>query len=471
MLNPLGVAQVSVGPALVALRHRDFRRFWLAALVSNTGGWMQNAAVPYVAFQLTGSAGDVGVTGFFQYAPFMVMGLIGGSLADRYPRRALLMLSQVLQACCAFALWGLVASDSATTASLSVLSFVAGMAGGVNTPVWQSFVTELVPRDVLLNAVTLNSAQFNAARALGPFLAGLVIAGLGPAAAFALNGFSYLVVVAVLVVIRGTSDDRRRPDGGGLLAGVRSGVSHIRSSPAIVACCLAIIAVAGLGSPLFSYLAVYGEAIFDVQGVRLGMLFGAAGVGSVLFTPLLLSVAPRVPRATLLSSAMLFYGASVAAMGLAPTFAAAIAVLVCFGGAYLSIASTINTTIQLVVREDLRGVVIAIYVMCLTGALPVGIFFWGAAADRVGIRPTTVAAGVLLVAVTLVFVTTRRFSVMAAADDARDAAAGSAAGSATEEVGHPGDREGPVDPAVERPQGDVDDVVADDPPAAFHEDP
>ena len=188
---------------------------------------------------------------------------------------------------------------------------------------------------------------------------------------------------------------------------------------------MAIGAVAGLGSPLFSYLAVYGESVFGVEGLRLGMLFGAAGVGSVLFTPLLLSVAPRLSRSVLLSAAMLFYGTSVAAMGFAPTFAAAIVVLVCFGGAYLSIASTINTTIQLVVREDLRGVVIAIYLMCLTGALPVGIFVWGAAADRVGIRPTTVAAGALLVAVTVVFVLTGRFSMMAAADTARDAAGSS----------------------------------------------
>lgn len=425
MLNPLGVSQESVRPALVALGHRDFRRFWLAALVSNTGGWMQNAAVPYVAFQLTGSAGDVGITGFFQYAPFMVMGLVGGSLADRYPRRRLLMVTQLMQATCALALWALVASGSATTASLSALSFVAGMAGGVNTPVWQSFVTELVPRDVLLNAVTLNSAQFNAARALGPFLAGLVIAGWGPSSAFAVNCLSYLAVVAVLVVIRGSSDSRGRPDGGGALAGVRNGVAHVLSSPAIVACCVAIMAVAGLGSPLFSYLAVYGESVFGVEGLRLGILFGAAGVGSVLFTPLLLSIAPRLSRSVLLSAAMLFYGASVAAMGVASNYAAAIVVLVCFGGAYLSIASTINTTIQLVVREDLRGVVIAIYVMCLTGALPVGILAWGAAADRVGIRRTTVAAGALLVIVTVVFVLTGRFSVMAEADRARDAAAGS----------------------------------------------
>lgn len=410
-------------PALVAFTHRDFRWFWLGALVSNTGGWMQNAAVPYVAFTLTGSAGDVGITGFFQYVPFMVMGLVGGVLADRYPRRALLIGAQLAQAVCAFALWALVASGSATTASLSALAFASGLAGGVNTPIWQSFVTELVPRDVLLNAVTLNSAQFNAARALGPFLTGIVIALWGAASAFAINGISFLVVIGVLLVIRGTSDDRDRPESGTALAGIRRGAAHVVSSPAILACCVAIVAVAGLGSPLFSYLSVYGESIYEVTGWQLGLLFGAAGIGSVMFTPLLLSVAPRLPRAQLLGAAMLLYGVSVAAMGVVPTYAASILVLLCFGGAYLSIAATINTTIQLLVLEELRGVVIAIYLMCLTGALPIGLFVWGAAADVVGIRATTVAAGVALALVTLVFIVTGRFAVMAEADDARDAAA------------------------------------------------
>ncbi len=411
-------------PALAALAHRDFRRFWLGALVSNTGSWMQNAAVPYVAFTLTGRASDVGVTGFFQYVPFMVMGLVGGTLADRYPRRMLLISAQVAQSVCAVALYVLVASGSATTATLAALAFVSGLTNGINVPIWQSFVTELVPRDDLLNAVTLNSAQFNAARALGPFLAGVVIAFWGVQVAFLVNAASFLVVIVVLVAIRGTSDARPRGPAGQAWSGIRRGAEHVMASPAILACCLAIIAIAGLGSPLFSYLPVYGEDVFGVTGVRLGLLFGAAGLGSVLFTPLLLSVAPRLPRARLLAAAMLGYAASLVATGLSPSYPWVIVALLCFGGAYLSIASTINTTIQLVVLEELRGVVIAIYVMCLTGSLPVGLLIWGIASDAYGIRTTTVASGVLLGLVTAGFIATRRFAVMAEADEARDAASG-----------------------------------------------
>lgn len=398
--------------AAAALSHRDFRRFWFGALVSNTGGWMQNAAVPVVAFNLSGRPGDVGITGFFQYVPFMVMGLVGGALADRYPRRRLLILTQIAQAVFALGLFALVASGSATTTSLSVLAFGAGLAGGLNVPIWQSFVTELVPRDTLLNAVTLNSAQFNAARALGPFLAGVVIAGWGAQWAFALNASSYFVVIGVLIVIRGTSDGRVIDTGQRFVARVRAGAQHLRSSPPIVACCVAIVAVAGLGSPLFSYLPVIGTDELGIDGAGLGLLFGAAGAGSVLFTPMLLTVAPRLRRSLLLAGSMTLYGGAVVASGLAPSFPLAVVALLAFGGAYLSIASTINTTIQLVVDEKQRGIVIALYIGCLTGALPVGIFVWGLVADRVGIRPTTVGAGVALLLATAALVVTRRFEVM-----------------------------------------------------------
>lgn len=412
----------STNGALAALSLRNFRLFWIGALVSNTGSWMQNAAIPYVVFAITGRAGDVGITGFFQYVPFMLMGLVGGTLADRFPRRALLIVSQVAQAACAMALYVLVASGSATTTWMSALAFVSGLAGGLNTPIWQSFVAELVPRNLLLHAVTLNSAQFNAARALGPLLAGIVIAAWGPATAFALNAASFLVVLGVLFVIRADSDGRRRVASAGVLAGWKVAVRYVVATPAILACCTAIIAVAGIGSPLFSYLAVYGEQIYSVDGLQLGLLFGAAGIGSVLFTPVLLGVATRLPRARLLGAAMVLYGVSTAAVGVAPGYVATIVALLFFGGAYLAIASTINTAIQLVVEEHLRGVVIALYLMCLTGALPIGLFVWGLLSDRFGIRATTVGAGSLLVVVTAVFIATGRFTVMAAADEARDVA-------------------------------------------------
>ncbi|MFM7069433.1 MAG: MFS transporter [Actinomycetes bacterium] len=406
--------------ALDALRVRDFRLFWMAALVSNTGGWMQNATIPYVIYELTGRAGQVGLTGFFQYVPFMVMGLVGGYVSDRFARRGTLIVVQLAQAVAALLLWIDVASGVATPLSVTALAFASGLLGGLNTPVWQAFVVDLVPRDRLMGAVTLNSTQFNASRAIGPFLAGVIIAAFGASTAFLLNAVSFFAVVLVLLVIRGRPSPHVSTDG--LLAGVRAAAAHIWRTPALVACCTAIIVTAGLGSPLFSFLPVYGASEYDVTGVRLGLLLGAGGIGAVVAAPFLLSVVTRVRRAVALPAAMCSYAVAVALTGLVRHYVVALLVLMLFGGAYLAIASTINTSIQLVVADHLRGKVIAVYLACLTGALPLGLLAWGWSSDRFGLRPTTVAAGAALVAATGVLVVTGRFTVMVAADAARDAA-------------------------------------------------
>ncbi len=383
---------------------------------------MQNAAIPFAVFEISGKTAAVGTTGLFQYLPFMVMGAVGGTLADRYARRKLLLLTQILLMVTAGALWILVSSDAASVASITAVAFLSGLLGGLSVPVWQAFVAELVPRSLLLGAVTLNSTQFNAARALGPFLAGLVIAAGGVEMAFLINMVTFVAVVGVLIVIRSAGNEA--PPGSQVgeraMASLLRAARYMRSQPAIVACCISIIIVAGLGSPLFSFLAVYGEEEFTTTGFTLGLLFGAAGIGSLLFAPLFLKVAPRMPRARLLAGSMGLYGIATALVGLSPGYWFAIIALMVFGGSYLGIASTINTTIQLVVRDDLRGRVIALYLMCLTGSLPIGLFFWGLIAERIGLRAVTVASGVLLVIATAVLWFSRRFEVMAQADRARD---------------------------------------------------
>jgi MFS family permease len=385
---------------------------------------MQNAAIPYAVFEISGKPAAVGTSGLFQYLPFMVMGAIGGTLADRYARRRLLIVTQALLMVTAFGLWLLVRSDSATVASITAVAFVAGLLGGLTVPVWQAFVADLVGRDQLLAAVTLNSTQFNAARALGPFLAGLVIATGGVALAFLVNAVSFVAVLGTLALIRSAGNAPVVPEGGmdRLVPGLVRAARYMRSQPAIVACCISITVVAGLGSPLFNFLVVYGDSIFGVESFRLGILLGAAGIGSLVFAPLFLNVAPRLPRAWLLAGSMATYGVATALVGLSPGYWFAVAALMAFGGSYLGIASTINTTIQLVVTDDLRGKVLAIYVMFLTGSLPIGLFVWGLLADSIGLRQVTVCSGLLLLAATVALWAGGSFKVMAQADRARDAA-------------------------------------------------
>ena len=175
------------GAAVAALKHRNFAIFWTGALVSNIGTWIQTVTVPYVLYKTTDSAAWVGLAGFCQFIPGVIMGPWSGAIADRFNRRRVLMTTQTALAFCALGLWVMWQAGVRSPGALVAVVFATGVISALNIPTWQAFVTELVPKEDLLNAVTLNSAQFNAARAIGPALGGLVLATLGPSWAFLLQ--------------------------------------------------------------------------------------------------------------------------------------------------------------------------------------------------------------------------------------------------------------------------------------------
>lgn len=396
-LHPEEVTRLRRTSSVEAFAHPDFRRFWLAALVSNSGSWMQSATIPFVVYDLTGRNSAVGATGFAQYFPIMLSGAIGGLLADRFPRRLVLAAMQVVQAIAAAALWWEIRSDRPSVAIIAAIVFCEGLATGLNVPVWQAFVSDLVPRPLLANAVTLNSAQFNAARFIGPLLAGVVIAWFGASTAFLINAVSFVVVLGPLALV--PSRPAANVSSDGVLARLRAGVADISSSPPLRTACIVIALVAGIGSPLFSFLsAEFGQRLLGVDGWRLGLLVGSPGLGSVLVAPWLLS--RRSPRVGLtLTVAVGAYGLGVVGVAASRWLGASVASGLVFGAAYLTIATSLNTTVQLNANDAIRGTTISLYLMCLTGALPVGLWLWGAAADVVGLRPVASVAGVGLLGV------------------------------------------------------------------------
>ncbi len=386
--------------ALVAFRHRNFTLFWFGALFSNTGTWVQNVTVPFLVFQLTQSAAWVGVAAFTQLLPLALFSVVGGSLADRHQRRSVLLVTQSAAAVVALALWALWASGRASLAPVLVLVGIGGMVTGLNIPAWQAFVSELVPRDTLLNAVTLNSTQFNAARAFGPALGGLVLAQLGVGWAFLLNAASYLVVIAVLVAI---SVPRLARDlhHDSVLRGLITSVRYTAQRRGLATC---VLAVAGLGlfaSPVNSLLVVFAEDVFDVGRFRYGLLGAALGLGAVLSAPLVAGPGTGVRRSLLAGAGMAVHGIALVGFALAGAYPVALGLLLVAGAAYLPVAATLNTTLQLQVDESMRGKVLALYITVFTVAIPVGSLIQGAVASVVG-APTTLAVGAgLFLVVTL----------------------------------------------------------------------
>jgi MFS family permease len=383
--------------ALTAFRYPNFARFWLGALLSNSGSWIQNVTVPYVVFRLTGSAFWVGLVGFLQFLPVVLMGPLGGVLADRFHRRTVLLVTQSAQAAVAAVLAGLWAAGVRSVGPVVGLVAVSGLIGGVNIPSWQAFVSELVPREVLLNAVTLNSTQFNAARAFGPALGGLLLGTVGPGWAFLVNAVSYVAVIAALLAIR-VPRLARPPGGRGVLGELAGTVRYVRRYPGILACLVIVTGLGALGSPVFQMLVVFAEEVFGVGGVAYGLLGAALGVGSVLAAPLVAGPGSAVSRSTLVTVAVLTYGSGITAFALAPVYSLGLVALLVAGGAYLAIASTLNTTIQIQVDEAMRGKVLALYIMFLTAAMPVGALVQGGLVQMVGPRVTVAAAGVSFLA-------------------------------------------------------------------------
>jgi predicted MFS family arabinose efflux permease len=294
------------------------------------------------------------------------------------------------------------------TATVAVSGTIASM--GIAS--WQAFVSELVPRGDLLNAVILNSTQFNAARAIGPAIGGVVLGGLGPGWAFLLNAISYAVVVVALVRIRLRRPAADTSERIGILREFASTIRYVRRKRGIVACCTLITAVGLLGSPIFSLVVVFADDVFHVSGTLYGLLSACLGIGAVMGAPLIASRASGLRRSRLVGLALLVYALALAAFGAAPGYWVGVACLLVAGAAYLAIASTSNTTVQLQVDEAMRGKVMALYLMTFTAAIPIGSLVQGWTAQAVGPRETTIAAGLLLAALVTGLRVTGRLAAM-----------------------------------------------------------
>ena len=412
--------------AVSAFHHRNFAVFWTGALLSNIGSWMQRVTIPYVLYELTGSATVVGIGGFLQFFPVVLVGPLAGSVADRFPRRRVLMVTQSAMAVLALVLWA--AWELGMRAPAGIIAVVAGSAvvAGLNIASWQAFVPELVPRHQLLNAVTLNSAQFNGARAVGPALAGVVLLRWGPGAAFLVNAVSYLAVIVALAMVRVPVVRRPRPERR-VLGQFAEGLDYVRRSPVILGCIAVAMTVTFLGMPLLQLMAVFAEEVYGVGEGAYGLLVGAIGTGGVLAAAVVTGWLGQVRRSRLLRITLLVYGVSLVAFSQARTLPLGLAMAVVVGMCHLVTVTSLNTTVQLLVDEEVRGRVMAIWVMGFTLANPVGVLLQGWVTDHVGAPITVTAAGLGMVALGVVLVVGRR---MPAALDVANEEARRAAGRA-----------------------------------------
>lgn len=397
--TPVGATPTTGSGALAALRHREFAYFFTAASISNAGGWMQMVAVPALLFDLTDSSTWLGVSSMATLVPAVLLTPHAGVLADRVSRRTILMVTQLVQMVTAFVLWATYASGNITPELIVGLGLIVGIATGFQTAAWQSFVPLLVPPELMLEAVRLNSVQFTLARAIGPGLAGLVISTLGTGAAIFINAATYVLVIAALAVARPRQSIAHHGDRkvGEIL---REGGRYVwRNMPLRIAVILAFVGSL-CGQSLQYVTPAIANRIFERPSTDNAGLLVALGIGAVISSLLSVAIGDRVKRSTIVAVALVLFAANAGLVALTSWYWIGIIAYFVGGLGHLQIAVALNTLVQGAVPDHMRGRTMGFYVLGILGGIPIGAFVLGRLGDVVSMRfAVAVDAVVLLVVV------------------------------------------------------------------------
>jgi len=393
--------------ALRALNHRDFRLFWLGQSLSVIGSWMQSVGLSWLVLELTDSPIRLGLVSALQFAPLLAFSLIAGVIVDRVPKRRLVLTTQVALMLPAFALAALAWTGHVRYWHLAVLAAVIGVVNALDMPSRQTFTVEMVGRDDLLNAVALNSATFNAARITGPAIGGVLIARYGTAAAFFLNGLSFLPVVAALTVIR--SGSQPAPRRGTRMREELLGGIHYAARTPLVALILGLLLVLsvfalnhGVLVPLFAREVLH-------QGVHgFGFLMASLGLGAVAGAIAVAALSHhRPPLGAVIGPAFVAAG-GILSLAFVRRFPVAAAVLFVVGANQIVFLNACNTTVQVTVPDELRGRMMSLYTMVFAGVSPFGAFLIGSIAEGLGVPAACGVGGGLALVMVLVLVATWR---------------------------------------------------------------
>jgi MFS family permease len=380
--------------ALRALAHRDFRLFCSGQVVSQVGTWMQSVSQSWLVLELTNSPFRLGLIGTLQFTPILLLSVVAGALADRLPKRGLLLLTQSVMCLQAITLWALVTSGHIQYWHVAVLAALYGLANALDNPARQSFIAEMVGTGDLPSAIALNSMIFNSARIIGPALAGLAIARWGTATAFAVNAVTFLAVISALLSMK-TLGLPRPGSGRRMGSQIAEGVAYAMRTPRILLV-LGLVMVVSVflfnNNVMVPLLARQGLGL-DAHGF--GLLMAALGVGAVAGA-LTLGVRSR-QRPSVLALILPAVVLAVATIVLSQVtrFGGAAALLAVMGFAGILVMAGANTSHQLTVPDELRGRIMGLHMMVFAGMSPFGAFLIGSLAERFGIRVALTVNGVI----------------------------------------------------------------------------
>lgn len=367
-----------------ALRHRFFRWFWLGQCVSLTGSWMQGVAQRWLVYELTGSEALLGIVDALTSFPVALLGPFSGAFADRFEKRKILVGVQITAASIATLLWLLTATKLVAIWHIMVLALGLGVVRAFDVPTRQSFWVELVGKEDLMSAITLNSAVVNLSRILGPSVAGIVIAQVGIAPCFLINAVTFLPPLFVLLQMPPTPVMARQ--GEPILASLKEGANYLRTNRTVLKLLLLIGAWSLFGGRFDVLLPVLADKILGVREKGYGFLVASVGVGAVLGAIVAASLEAKRRRGWLV-----IFGSATAIGGLALTafvksFHLALLSLALIGFGMVMQNATTNTLVQTLTPDQLRGRVMGVYSLVFIGLAPLGSLFYGFFGQWLGVQ-------------------------------------------------------------------------------------
>lgn len=379
------------GRTFRSLRVRNFRLFYFGQLVSMTGTWMQSVAQAWLVLRLTDSGVALGVVTALQFLPILLFGVWGGVLADRVDKRRTLVATQASMAAVSAVLALVTALGIVELWMVYVCAVLLGVANMIDSPTRQAFVTEMVGPDEVVNAVGLNSAMFNAARVVGPGVAGALIVSVGMWPAFALNAVSFVAVIGALVAMR-TSELFRVAPVARAKGQAREGLRYVWASDTLRSTLLLVALVGTFALNFTITMPLMARQVFGRGAGTFGLMTSMMAVGSMVGA---LAVAARSrPTPRLLVGAAVSFGMLMLGVAAAPSLGAALVLLPFFGAASITFMATANSTLQLNSSTEMRGRVMALYVLVFLGSTPIGGPFVGWVAETWGPRAAVALGGV-----------------------------------------------------------------------------
>jgi MFS family permease len=387
-----------VSPTFASLSVRNYRIYATGAFISNVGTWMGRVAQDWLVLtELTDhSSAALGIVTGLQFLPFLLLAPWAGMIADRFPKRRTLLVTQSALAVSSLVLGALVVTHTAELWMVYAIALFSGVATALDNPARQSFVSEMVPRDRLANAVALNSASFNAGRLIGPGIAGLAIAVFNTGVALLLNTTTFVAVLVALLLLR-TSELRPAPVSRGRGA-VKDGLRYVRGRPDLVLVMALVFVLGTFGMNFQITTALMATQEFGKGPTEFGLLGSIMAIGSLAAA--LLSARRARPRLRHLLTALVGFVAATGLAAAAPTYTLFALALVPVGLSALTALTTANAMVQLRVEPYMRGRVMALYMAIFMGGTPVGAPIIGWVGDVLGAR-WTIAIGTVAVAVAL----------------------------------------------------------------------